>query len=35
MTEQQNDWVAEACRTMTSLELLAAILLTATEPAEA
>ena len=35
MTEQQNDWVAEACRTMTELKLLAVILLTATEPAEA
>jgi len=35
MTEQQNDWVAEACRTMAELGLLAAILLTATEPAEA
>lgn len=35
MTEQQNEWIAEVCRTMTNLELLAAILLTATEPAEA
>ena len=33
--EQESEWIAEVCRTMTDLELLAAILLVATEPAEA
>lgn len=33
--EQENEWVAEVCRTMTDLELLTAILLVATKPAEA
>ena len=36
MTEKaDNEWVAEACRNMTDLKLLAAILLVATKPAEA
>tara|TARA_B100000131_G_scaffold114902_1_gene111871 strand:- start:532 stop:642 length:111 start_codon:yes stop_codon:yes gene_type:complete len=33
--ERENEWIAEVCRTMTDLELLAAILLVATNPAEA
>lgn len=36
MTEEtENEWIAEVCRTMTDLELLTAILLVATKPAEA
>ena len=33
--EQENEWIAEVCRTMTELELLAVILLAAIQPAEA
>ena len=36
MTEKaDSEWIAEACRTIRDLELLAAILLAATKPAEA
>ena len=33
--EQENEWIAEACRNMTDLEILTVILLVATKPAEA
>jgi hypothetical protein len=36
MTEQDwDEWIAEQCRTLTDLEMLAVLFLTCTEPAEA